>query len=1045
MQIKKLVMQGFGRYVEKQILDFENNLNGKNIFVITGKTGAGKTTIFDAINFALYGDASGSSRDVKSLRSDHADLQTPTEVELVFSIRDKTYKIIRNPKYEKKKKNGEGTTVNNSYAQLTLPDGKLLTGYNVVSEEVERILGITGVQFKQLVMIPQGEFKKLLEASSSQKETIFRKIFGTETFALVQTKLGEASNKLKQDIKEVEVIREKRIRSFECKNDGDNELLDLINSKDLNVKEIITRFKDSIDEYSLYYKELEKQIEYFNEQLEDIGKQLIVGVGNNKKLDNLENIKIQIKHLKTNSEHINNQNEKLKKAQKALIVFGLEEQYNTTHKRYIRLKEEIKDLSQNIEVQEQVYIKAKESYEKEKNNEQLIVKLSLKIDSIDVLIKKVDEYDKICAELEEYINDKKLTDEEILQNIKTLEKSRIRIREAEKELEEIRKSKEIRSKISLELKDLEKINDDIKVINQSILSRHEYHEKHKLKIEEYEIKNIEYIKAKDDYQNKEELLRRNQAGILAQNLELGKACPVCGSLNHPSIANMDTVDISEQIVETARNNYEEAQKQNEFAIGQVKKYYELIKHIEQSTIYPMANRLFGIGENVEMDIIKDELLKKDTLITGNIIKLKEQLEVLENKIILEEAKTKQICNLKELLESMIQLNEANNNKLKQVEIQIKGNESARDILIKEFEGKIRKKQELNQEKFELTDELVMAKNKLEETKIIYDNSKDLLAVYKTTFETKQQEFNIVEPERNEALDNFKNKVFELGFEDGKSYKQAKLSEDELTSISAEIKEYEDSILTANESYKILQEETIGLVKVDLEKLEKEDLSLKSSRKTKIDESKTAYSKIETNKKILADVLEYTDRIIDKEEEYGVIGSLFADVSGNNKAKMSLERYVLASYFEDIIEAANLRFTEMTANQYELFRKEEVGDARIQQGLELEVLDNYTGKRRSVTTLSGGESFKASLALALGLADVVQGYAGGIQLDTMFIDEGFGTLDPESLDAAVDALVELQNDGRVVGIISHVEELKERISTHLHVSSTQNGSTAHFKH
>ena len=197
MQIKKLVMQGFGRYVEKQILDFENNLNGKNIFVITGKTGAGKTTIFDAINFALYGDASGSSRDVKSLRSDHADLQTPTEVELVFSIRDKTYKIIRNPKYEKKKKNGEGTTVNNSYAQLTLPDGKLLTGYNVVSEEVERILGITGVQFKQLVMIPQGEFKKLLEASSSQKETIFRKIFGTETFDLVHTKLCEASNKLR--------------------------------------------------------------------------------------------------------------------------------------------------------------------------------------------------------------------------------------------------------------------------------------------------------------------------------------------------------------------------------------------------------------------------------------------------------------------------------------------------------------------------------------------------------------------------------------------------------------------------------------------------------------------------------------------------------------------------------------------------------------------------------------------------------------------------------------------------------------------------------
>ena len=1043
MQIKSLVIEGFGRYVKKQTLDFERELKGRNIFVVTGKTGAGKTTIFDAINFALYGDASGSSRDGKSLRSDHADINTPTEVELVFSIRDKTYKVVRSPQYLKAKSRGEGTTVSTAAATLTLPEGRLVTGYQSVTDEIEKILGITPAQFKQLVMIPQGEFKKLLEAPSSQKETIFRKIFGTQTFSLIQNKISEEANKLKQDIKEIQVIRDKRIRSFDCNKD--EELIDLIQSKDINIKETTNKFRNSIELDSSYYQELDKQIEVSNKEVEELNKELIISRENNKKFDTLEDVKKQIEELRTKEAYITNQKNKVVKAQKALLAVGLEEQYIANNRTYLRLNKDIEKLSADIKDKEVIYAKAEAEYELEQSKDETRNKYTLELGNIDVLIDKVSEYERVSKILIELQGKKVLLSQEALIEEEKLEDITIKESNLEKELEEIRKEKEIRADITIELKDIEKLAEDITVLDKGITERQDYEDKHNKNIQAYERINREYIIAKNEYENKEELLKRNKAGILAKDLVTGIACPVCGSKDHPCIASIEEANISDQIVEEFKQVYYQKQQENEIALSNVKKYYELIQHIEQNTIYPMANRLFDLDNNIKIDSIKEYILNKNKTVTEKISNLKNKLDTLERKIALEINKIEEKEQIKKDKENIGKIKELKYKQLQDLEIQIKGNDSEKAVLSKDFEGNQKTLEELKSHKIYITQTLDKLKKALNNSKEVYDKTKEDLSSYKIAISTKSEEVAIVEKERERNLEDFKNKVFELGFKNGQEYKESKMLEEDIVIASEDIKMYDNAVLTLTQNRERLENEVETLFKVDLLELTEKINVVRDNKKLKEEESKVVYSKLEANKSILVDVLKYTEKIASQEEKYGVLGILSTQINGDNPRKMSLERYVLAAYFEDIIAAANLRLIEMTSNQYELFRKEEVGDARKQQGLELEVLDNYTGKRRDVTTLSGGEGFKASLALALGLADVVQGYAGGIQLDTMFIDEGFGTLDPESLEAAIECLVDLKNDGRVVGIISHVEELKERIPTHLHVISTSQGSQVKFEH
>ena len=386
MKIKKLIVSAFGPYAKEQELDFEKYLSNQNMFVITGNTGAGKTTIFDAINFVLYGEASGSERDGKSLRSDFADASTKTEVKLWFSLKGKDYYIKRSPQYFRSKQRGDGLTESKAEAEL-IYDDKTITGSKEVTRRIEEILGITCEQFKQLVMIPQGEFKKLLNSDSDKKEEIFRKIFGTKVFSDIQQNIKAEANTLKKSIEEVLRDRENKIRSFQLRKDDDF-LKSLIVNKDLNVELILEEFEKSIEadeEEEIILKEKEDNIKTKHDNL---SKELVLGKEVNKKLENLEKYKIDFEKLNDLKESFNLKEEELKYAKKAVIALNYEDKYNEKNRILKRIKNNLSSSIDNLNKLKVHLEKAEIDFKKEIEKEPLRNELSKRLDEIKVLKEK---------------------------------------------------------------------------------------------------------------------------------------------------------------------------------------------------------------------------------------------------------------------------------------------------------------------------------------------------------------------------------------------------------------------------------------------------------------------------------------------------------------------------------------------------------------------------------------------------------------------------------------------------------------------------------
>ncbi len=1042
MRIKKLVISAFGPYADRQELDFENHLDGKNMFVITGNTGAGKTTIFDAINFALYGEASGSDREGKSLRSDFADPTTPTEVELWFSLRDKDYYIKRSPQYFRAKQRGEGFTESKPNAEIKLKD-KTVSGPKEVTKLVEDILGITCDQFKQLVMIPQGEFKKLLNSDSDKKEEIFRKIFGTKIFSDIQQNIKNEANSLKKSIEIIQRDRENRIRSFTLRHD-DEELNNLINIKDLNISLILEKFNFSIKKDKEEEEELKIKLDKVNNEINNISKNLTLAKETNKKLEDLKKYKDEFEKLSSLKDDYKNKEEKLKLSKRAQTAAAFEEKYEEKKKYLNKSKEALKISEENLIKYKENLEKAELQFKEEVNKEPLKNKLNKKLDEIDKLKEKSFNYSNNKEKLELLKEQSKCIRERISVINKNIEKNTIELNSICNDLETISRLKEEVNKLKINEINYtskgEKLNKLLMSLEKCIkeVLRHEKGSSF------YEKANKDYLDKKEVYEKLEDIFRRNVAGILAMDLKEGEPCPVCGSTNHPSLAHVDVDSINEETVKEAKVKTEDAYNIREKYYRELTKIKAEIDSLKNDYIKPLYVEIFNEDNIEDLNYSIEKV--------NNIIKVNnEELDLLINKkSSIEKEVSKEIEKNKRKKD--IEIDNENlraelkdkNSELLIKEGEFKTQEANLENIIKEFNGEIKTIDALEKEEFSINKELDSIResyNKAEkyynDVKTIFDkengNKNSLEAMVKTS----EEELNI-------AVDNFKNKVIELGFQGYKDYSESRLKEEELDLLENSINQYNMKLSNAEKIYIISVEGCKDLKFVDIYSIE-EELKLKNEDKKILEEKeKEIYLRVNQNNKILEDCKKFNKSIEADEDKYRTVGKLAKVINGDNPRKISFERYVLAAYFEDIITAANLRFSQMTCNRFELLRKEELGDKRKGQGLDLEVFDNYTGKSRDVKTLSGGESFKASLSMALGLADVVQSHSGGIQLDTMFIDEGFGTLDPESLDAAIECLVELQGDGRVVGVISHVQELKDRIEVKLEVSSTNKGSKAEFK-
>ena len=1034
----KLTISAFGPYASKQVIDFEE-LKGRNIFVISGKTGAGKTTIFDAISYALYGEASGESRETDSLRSHFADDNTETYVELEFELRGEKYTVNRVPKQKKKKARGEGYTEKSADATLTLPDGKVITKVKNVTDKIIEILGITREQFKQIVMLAQGEFKKLLLADSVEREGIFRKIFNTYDFEKIQAELKDKAANLSKNRTKSKHEMEINLKNIKGEHD-------IVIDEYVDFPLVIEKLKDLLERDNNIYKTLNEEGKEVDNKLQVKNQEKAIIETNNNLLKEKEIITKALEELLSKEDEYKNKSKTIIDGKNAKEVKYIEDKLIETTKKLTKREEDYNLSLKNIDSLKLEQEEANKLLQIEESKECDREKLSVEINNLNKLEEKIIELDSL--------NNK------VMHLKQSAENSKLQIINNKKETEELKKSKEekelqLKDIATLETKKVE-LESDIKAKNKTldevrelfkvIRSFQNTYIEHNNKAKEYKEFEVEYKKVKENYEKMDDLYKKEQAGILASKLQENEPCPVCGSTNHPNKATIkENLKIpTKEELKVAKENLDKLEKEN------LEKINNLTTLNSNKTTYleQVNNHLSMLSATLNIDkTFNSETAKVvknlGTELKSVIDKLKDELLKVIDKISLKEKIEKELnlitTTINEREQSLIKLEECEKN----YTTELTQNITKIDEYKKEIPENITDLKTLNNLIEVKTKELNISKEKLAKLRLENENLAKKLEGENSTSKEINKSIEELKLEIANNQTNFNEAIKEQGFDNIEDYENAKLKISMVEVLEKEVENYNSELKLTKAKREDIVNKTKDIVFMDITTIDEEIRSIQNNKKELESKLRDLHSIIDNNKTVLKNVENLNIEFKEIEEEYKVVGEL-ADLANGKKAPyISFERYILASYFEDIIEAANIRLEKMTGDRFSLIRKTSKSKGAGQKGLELEIYDNYTDSSRDVSSLSGGESFKASLSLALGLSDIVQSNAGGVSLDTMFVDEGFGTLDPQSLDNAIDSLLELQRGGRLVGIISHVEELKERIDAKLEVTSTSKGSKVEF--
>lgn len=1045
MRPLRLTMTAFGPYARTQVIDF-TQLEDKNLFLVAGPTGSGKTTIFDAICYAIYGEASGAERDGENLRSHFADIDTLTQVELEFELRGIEYYVKRIPRQMKNKVRGEGLTEQSTDAELKIINediSKTITGVKNVNKKLEEIMGISCDQFKQIVMIPQGEFRKLLTSDSLEKEKILQKIFRTQGYKLVENRLYEKAKTLRDKISLLENNRLNNINWIDTT--GNKELKKLITVEDKNIQAILEGIQDQVGNDKEQEEKLSKKIDDQNKQLEKQQNKIFKTQENNRKFAEKNQIEKRKIELEEQKDEIEKQKVKLKKARKAAGLAGSEENYRekitVLRIRQNELKERLQELEQThdkLQIAENV-LTAEKNREDERNKlseKQTILKgfrekvknsedKKIMVQNLEIDLKEKDEIRKACK--------------------KDIDKIKKHIKEVTEKLDRARTAREQYAEQKAKLEKIETIhNQFVRLDNEnSILVKYriQYIDISK----KYNETKEKYTKAREHYEEIQELYFTGQIGYLAQKLEEGKPCPVCGASHHPAPAVLKDGMFTEEQINAAKDNLEQAEvkfKKNESNLFEIKSQATAKKDYIQSikTELDVDDGIASLDREELTVYIKDKLKN----LTEEKNKLGKQVHKLEREKELTEDLTEELKENNRAIEDKENELEKLNEEHIRINAIYEREKGSLENLINELPEDISTEGSLNKaiDKVKTEhEEMIKALKKAEE---LYNNRKINLEKARTTEEQAVKSKEEAQVSCQYSKRKFEKEMNEAGFNNEEEYIEARMDVFGIEKLDKYIGNYEQELRSITDSYLKAVKAVEGLELVDINQLNQIYSQMKENKDKLTTDMMVFHTRIEKNQEILEEIDRLSIEKKEKEKEYAIVGELAQVARGQNGLGLTFERYVLAAFLDSILEAANIRFKKMTGNRYQISRTDKRERSNAQSGLELEVFDQHTGMSRHVKTLSGGEGFKASLSLALGLADVVQSYAGGISLDTMFIDEGFGTLDSESLDNAIQVLVELQSSGRLVGVISHVPELKERINARLEVEPGIGGSTAEFK-
>lgn len=1010
-----LTMTAFGPYAGVQKLDFKE-LKERTFFLIHGPTGAGKTTILDGMCFALYGDASGTQRDGKSMRSDHADASSITEVVFDFAIGGSCFRVKRLPEQERPKKRGEGTMIMTAEAELwsvpSVGEPKLLAGkWLDVTKHIENLLGFKSSQFRQVVLLPQGDFRKLLTANSSERQDIMQALFKTEVYRTIEEKLKENAQQLKKDSDEL--TKQRQWILLEAGVPQDSELWESLQQNQLELENAIIE----MNSVSVGLRQAQQAVsqgmvmqERFNE--EQRAKELLAGLMEQKEIIDMD--RIDLRRATGAAALLDAQKNLLQSAQD---IVALEE----SHKRYKG------ELDVATETAEKAQLAFEIEFAREAKREALACEI-MKLLQIE---------DKLVS---------------LHQAVAVVEDSKKRLNQALQEKQEVamlcsKAQENIDSVIIGQQQYTELVGQvGIRQIKwseiQQLLEKRKLLDENRLQVKNLEqqvyITALQLERVEENYQSKKEQLRQlqlewvqGQSALMAASLIKGAACPVCGSIEHPKLAHSVGSVPDENQIKEIQEEVEALEKERERCRSQWS-YAQTERNTWENRV---ADLIVELKEQGEMPFEK----------------LKEMAQVAQEQVEQAVHAEKIVKNLAEQLEKLVQEQKKINKRQEQVEEnwrqaeqQLKSAEAVAS------ERQIAVPEEL-QKKGALAATLEISQKRAEQYKIAWEQAQHNLQYAKqsvikihTIVESAENSLQHDRARYEREQGNFLERLLAAGFKDQNDYEKAKRTQSESTKLEEKIAIFDRDFNGVVARLEQAAQGTANVVLPDMISLQ-QVVDTMQIQYNNILEKHTNLKMQVTRQQVWLEKLKELDGKLSKVgEQYAVVGRLAEVANGGNEHKLTLQRFVLGTLLENVTVAANERLKMMSRGRYYLQRTMDRARKNAAGGLDLEVYDHYTGIARGVGTLSGGETFLASLSLALGLADVVQSYSGGMHLETILVDEGFGTLDPESLDFAIKALVDLQQGGRLVGIISHVPELRERIDARLEVMATERGSKAYFR-
>ena len=914
-----LTLSAFGPYAGRVEIPLEQ-LGERGLYLITGDTGAGKTTLFDAITYALYGEPSGDNRDPSMFRSKYAQPDTPTWVELVFSYGGQTYTVRRSPEYERPAKRGGGTTLQRAEAELHLLDGRLVTKTREVTGEIVNIIGLDRSQFAQIAMIAQGDFLKLLLADTRSRQEIFRKLFPTRGYMVFQEKVKSESGALQRECEAARASVKQYIDGVLCpQEDPMYPQWERAWAGELPIQETVELLEALLEQDRERDTQCSEELEQLDGELNAVTTLLA-------KAEELEKARGQLEEAQVRRETCAAQWEAAQQQLEAQTaqapqLEGLRAQLADLEAELPRYQE-LEQLRQNLTAQTQS-IRQQSTWLEEQENEQR----------------------RREKELELWRQERTGLEEAGAQRERLLGQQ-TRAQEQSQQLEELNTLLAGCRQARVNLEGAQK---------------------------RYGVARQKAQAAQEDYTGKNQAFLDEQAGVLAQNLAEGQPCPVCGSLTHPTPAQLSPGAPTEEELNRAKQAWEAAQQTASTWSVEAGKARTALEEREQRLRSQMAHVLPEQGADQPLDQVAQAVREAQRKAQEALDQVRGQLGQVEAALARKRQLDTQIPQQEQRLGELEQA-------IASAREQLAGANSRRE----ELEGQVH------------------------------------------TLEG-QLRYPQAEQARQEQSD-LKGKLQRLEEAQTQAQRRANAAQLALTGAEEAVKQLKQLV------------EQSQPVDVVAQRARSQELTLRRAQLTAI--QRELHTRLTTNRTALEQIQGKTAQLTQLEQRYTWVRVLSNTVNGTlpGKEKIALETYVQMTFFDRILRRANLRLLVMTGGQYELKRRREAAGSRGQSGLEMDVIDHYNGTERSVKSLSGGESFQASLALALGLSDEIQSSAGGIRLDTMFVDEGFGSLDEESLGKAMGALGDLAQGNRLVGIISHVSELKEKIDKQIVVRKDRTGGS-----